>query len=84
MPKLVRRHVDADIARDGFDDLVGKRLLALLAAFLGDEEIAIDIGAKTRQDMAPVPPQAASDIVGDLGNNLLPLGLRVPGRNVKQ
>ena len=57
--------------------------LALLAALLGDEEIAIHVGAKTRQHVAPIPTETAGDIVRDLDNNLLPLGLRVPCWNVE-
>ena len=81
--ELMRRHVDADMPRDGFDDLLRERGLALLAALLSNEKIAIHVGAKARQDVAPIPPKSACDIVGDLGNNFLPLGLRVPRWNVK-
>ena len=66
------------------DDLLRERRLALLAAPLSDKEIAIHVGAKARQDVAPIPAKAAGNIVRDLGNNLLPLGLRVPGGNVQQ
>ena len=84
MPELMRRHVNADVPRDGIDDLYGERFLALVNAFFGDEEGAVHVGAKARQDMTTIPSKTAGHLVRNLPNNVLPLRFCVPGGNVKE
>ena len=82
MPKLLRRHVDAVMQVESFDDLLCERRLALLGAHLGDEEVAIWFGAEAGQDMLPIPAKAAGDIIRNIDSYVLPLGLRVLRRDV--
>jgi hypothetical protein len=83
MPELMRRHVNADVPRKGVDDLLRYGGLALPAAPFGDEEMAIHVGAEARQYVTAIPSKAASNFVRDLGDDVLSLGLRMPGGNVK-
>ena len=74
MPELMRRHVNTDMLRDGADDLDREGCLALAAALLRDEEVAIHVGAKTRQDVTAIPSKAAGNLVRDLADNVLLFG----------
>ena len=62
----------------------GERCLALAAALLRDEEMAIHVGAKARQDVTAIPSKAAGNLVRDLTDNVLLFGFCVPGGNVKE
>ena len=84
MPELMRRHVNADVPRDGIDDLYCERFLALADALFRDEEGAIHVGAEARQDVTAIPPKAARHLVRNLTDNVLPLRFCVPGGNVKE
>ena len=84
MLELMRRHVNADMSRDGVDDLVREGCLMLAGALLRYEEVAIHVGAKTRHDVPAIPSKAAGNIVRDLADDILPFGLGVPGGNVKE
>ena len=83
MPELVRRHVNADMPRKGVNDLLCYGGLALAAAPFGDEEMAIHVGANSRQYMSAIPSNAARNFVRNLPNDVLSFGLRMPRRNVK-
>jgi hypothetical protein len=48
MPELMRRHVNADVPRKGVDDLLRYGGLALPTTRLGDEEMAVHVGAEAR------------------------------------
>ena len=84
MPELMRRHVNADMPHDGVDDLDCERCLALADAFFRDEEGAIHVSAKARQDVTAIPSKAAGHLVRNLTNNVLPFRFCVPGGNVKE
>jgi hypothetical protein len=82
MPELMRRHVNADMPRDGVDDLDCEGCLALVDALPGDEEVLIHVSAQARQDLTAIPSKAAGHLVRDLTVMVLPLGLRFLGWNV--
>ena len=84
MAELMRRHVNADMPRDGVDDLECQGGLALAATLPRDEKVGIHVSAKARQDVTAIPPKAAGHLVRDLSDDVLPLGLRFPGGNVKE
>ena len=84
MPELMRRHVNADMLRDGVDDLDREGCLALAAALLRDEEVAIHVSAKARQDVTAIPSKAAGNVVRDLADDVLLFRLCVPGGNVNE
>ena len=84
MPELMRRHVNADMSRDGVDDLDCEGCLTLAAAHLGDEDVAIHVGAKARQDVTAIPSKAAGHVVRDLAHNVLPFRFCVSGGNVNK
>jgi hypothetical protein len=79
----MRRHVNTDVPRKGIRDLLRYGRLALPTAALGDEQIAVHVGAEARQYVATIPSKAASNLVRDLSDDVLSLGLSVPGGNVK-
>ena len=80
MPELMRRHVNADMLRDGVDDLDCERCLALAGALFRDEEVAIHVGAKARQDLTTIPSKAAGHLVRDLTDDGLAAWSSFPGR----
>ena len=84
MAELMRRHVNADVLRDGVDDLACERFLVLSGCPFRDEEVAIHVSAKARQDVAAIPSKAAGNLVRDLTDKVLFFRFRVPGGNVKE
>lgn len=84
MPKLMRRHVNAEMPHDGVGDLSCEGALALATAALRNEKIAVNTGAKARQYMTAIPSKAVSNLVGDFADNVLSLRLCVAGCNVKE
>ena len=50
----------------------------------GDEEGAIHVSAKARQDVTAIPSKAAGNLVRDLADNVLPFSFGIPGGNVKE
>jgi hypothetical protein len=83
MAELMRRHVNTDVPRKGVGDLLRYGRLALPTAALGDEEMAIHVGAEVRQHVATIPSKATSNFVRNLPGNVFSFALGVPGSNVK-
>ena len=83
MPKLMRRHVNADVSRKGVRYLESKCRLALPVALPRYEKIAIRVSAKPRQDLTAIPSKTPSNVIGNLAVNISPFGLCVMGGNVK-
>ncbi len=81
MPKLMRRHVNADMPREGVNNLDGKGGLTLPAAVPCYEEIAILVSAKPRQDLTAIPSKTPGNVIGNLAANISPFGLCVVGGN---
>jgi hypothetical protein len=84
MPELMRRHVNADMPREGVNNLDGKGGLTLPAAVPCYEEIAILVSAKPRQDLTAIPSKTPGNVIGNLAVNISPFGLCVVGGNVKK
>jgi hypothetical protein len=83
MAELMRRHVNADALREGVGDLLAYGLLAFPTTALGDEQMTLQIGAEARHYVVAIPSKAASNLVGDLSDDVLFFCFRVPGSNVK-
>ena len=71
MPELVRRHVDAEIALDGLDDLIGEGVLAFRRSVPGDKEVAIRIGVEARKNVPAVPAKPTGNMVWDFGDEVV-------------
>ena len=84
MPELMRRHVNADMQLDGVYDLDCERFLAFADAFSRDEDRAIHVSAKTRQNVTAIPSEAVGHLVRHLTDSVLPFRFCVPGGNVKE
>ena len=84
MPELMRRHVNADMPRDGIDDLDCERCLMLADALFRGEEVFIHIRAQAREDVTAIPSKAAGHIVRNLTDMILPPDLCFLGWNVNE
>src|SRR5262249_25537805 len=76
--------VNTNMLRDGPDDLHCERRLMFADALFRDEEMAIHVSAKARQDVTAIPSQATSHLVRDLADKILPFRFRVSCCNVKE
>ena len=84
MTKLVHRHVDPEMVLDGPGDLDRDRFLIFSDAFPSDEQIAVHVSVEPRQDVATIPAKPPSDMVGNLGGEVLFARLHLGLRYVKE
>ncbi len=82
--ELVRRHVNPDVFRDHFRDLVRERFLALAGPLFRHEQKFVWIGAGARQEMTPIPPESPRDIRRNFNRQVPTPGLGLLGGNVQQ
>ena len=80
----MRRHVNANMLHDGAGDLFSEGFLTLAGALLRDEEVAIHVSAKTRQDVTAIPSKAAGHLVRDLTDNVLLFRFCFRGGNMNE
>lgn len=64
VPKLMRRHMNAELPREGVDNLYGKGGLALSVALPRYEKKAIRVSAKPWQDLTAIPSKTPSNVIG--------------------
>src|ERR1700730_16362417 len=83
MPKLMRRHGNADMPHDCIGDLSSYGGLFLSAAPLCNEERPIHVGAQARQYVTAIPSNAAGNLVRDLTDEIL-FALSVPRGDVSE
>jgi hypothetical protein len=83
MAELMRRHVNADVIREGVGDLLAYGLLTFPPDALSDKQMTVLIGPKARHYVTAIPSKAASNLIRHFGDKVLSLGLGVPGGNVK-
>jgi hypothetical protein len=84
MPELMRCHVNADMPHDAGQDLISEGGLFLAAAPLRDEEMAIHVATKRRQDMTAIPSQMTCNLVRHLTDDVLLFAFRLAGCNVQE
>ena len=82
--ELVGGHVDPDVFRDRFGDLLSERLLAFGLALSRDEQKSVRIGVNARQDVTSIPAQPPCDIGRNFDRQIPIFGLGLFGGNVQQ